>query len=86
MVNFIDLFSPWVRSGGGGGGGGEGDVAGGLGGESGGGRVRVQGRRRFVSKQLNAVCQAQYNDVGETFERRGGAHMGVSERIDTILN
>ena len=25
-------------------------------------------------------------DVGETSERRGGAHMGFSERIDTILN
>ena len=24
--------------------------------------------------------------VGETFERRGGAHMGFSERIDTVLN
>ena len=25
-------------------------------------------------------------DVRETSERRGGAHMGFSERIDTILN
>ena len=25
-------------------------------------------------------------NVGETSERRGGAHMGFSERIDTILN
>ena len=26
------------------------------------------------------------DNVGETFEKRGGAHMGFSERIDTILN
>ena len=25
-------------------------------------------------------------DVGETFDRQGGAHMGSSDRIDTILN
>ena len=25
-------------------------------------------------------------DVGETSERRGGAHMGFAEHIDTILN
>ena len=25
-------------------------------------------------------------DVGETSERRGGAHMGFSERVDTVLN
>ena len=25
-------------------------------------------------------------DVGENSERRGGAHMGFSEHIDTILN
>ena len=25
-------------------------------------------------------------NVGETSERRGGAHIGFSERIDTILN
>ena len=25
-------------------------------------------------------------DVGETSERRGGAHMDFSDRIDTILN
>ena len=25
-------------------------------------------------------------NAGETSERRGGAHMGFSERIDTILN
>ena len=25
-------------------------------------------------------------NVGETFEKCGGAHMGFSERIDTILN
>ena len=56
-------------------------------GEGGGGGGRVQGRRRFVSKQQpNTVCQVQYNDVGESSESRGGAHMGVSERIDTILN
>ena len=26
------------------------------------------------------------NYIGETSERRAGAHMGFSERIDTILN
>ena len=26
------------------------------------------------------------DNVGETSERRGGAHMGFSERINTILN
>ena len=36
-----------------------------------------------VSPDVGTIVK---NNVGETSQRRGGAHMGVSEHIDTILN
>ena len=41
-----------------------------------------QHRRRRRRRRRNSFK----GDVGETSERRGGAHMGFSERIDTTLN
>ena len=41
-------------------------------------------------RQLEQKALVNWNrfkaDVGETSERRGGAHVGFSERIDPILN
>ena len=38
-----------------------------------------------IVSQTNTGTVSMSN-AGETSERRGGAHMGFSERIDTILN
>ena len=35
---------------------------------------------------LGAAKNGLKGNVGETSERQGGAHMGFSERIDTVLN
>ena len=46
----------------------------------------------FLKRTREGHCQSgeHWNrfkgNVGETSERRGAAHMGFSERIDTILN
>ena len=48
-------------------------------------RSSMKGRERAIVNQTNigTVLKAP---LGETSERRGRAHMGFSERIDTILN
>ena len=43
-------------------------------------------RTREGHRQSDKNWNRFNGDVGETSERRGGAHMGFSERIDTILN
>ena len=64
-----------------------------------GGMIRVNRLSRTRQSNLKPWLQnkTEYNHsemkkgkitckIGETPERRGGAHMGISERIDTILN
>ena len=46
-------------------------------------RSSLKGRERAIVKQTNTGTVSK---AGETSETRGGAHMGFSERIDTILN
>ena len=48
-------------------------------------RASLKGRGRAIVNQTNTgtVSRATF---GEASERRGGAHMDFSERIDTILN
>ena len=48
-------------------------------------RSSLKGRERAIVSQTNIGTVFQGN-VGETSERRGEAHMGFSERLDTILN
>ena len=43
-------------------------------------------RTRKGHRQSNEHWNRFKGNVGETSERRGGAYMGFSERIDTILN
>ena len=43
-------------------------------------------RTRECHRQSDEHWNCFKGDVGETSERRGGAHMGFSERIYTILN
>ena len=38
------------------------------------------------SRQSGERRKCFKKNVGETFQRCGGAHMGFSERVDTILN
>ena len=51
-------------------------------------RSSVKGRERAIVNQTSRLGTAGFKgNVGQTSERRGGAHMGFSERrIDTILN
>ena len=50
------------------------------------------GRLQNCLVPLQSHCQSDEHwnrfrgDIGETFERWGGAHMGFSEHIDAILN
>ena len=46
----------------------------------------LKGRERAVVSETNIGTPDFKVKVGETSERRGGAHMGFSELIDTILN
>ena len=46
----------------------------------------LKGRERAIVNQTNTGWNPFKANVGDTSERRGGAHMGFSERIDTILN
>ena len=48
-------------------------------------RSSLIGRERAIVSQTNIGIVSKAT-VGETSERRDGAHMGVSERIATILN
>ena len=48
-------------------------------------RSSLKGRERAIVSQTNIGIVSNAT-LGETSERRGGAHMGFSERIDTILN
>ena len=41
---------------------------------------------RDGDRQSDEHMDCSKGNVGETSERRGGAHMGFSERIDSILN
>ena len=43
-------------------------------------------RCRAIASEINFSLFCFKGDFGETSERRDGAHMGFSERIDTILN
>ena len=45
----------------------------------------LKGRERVIVSQTN-IGTVSKCDVRETSERRGAAHMGFSERTDTILN
>ena len=49
------------------------------------GRSSMKGRERAIVNQTNigTVSKATF---GKTSERWGGAHMGFSERTDTILD
>ena len=49
---------------------------------------RCPGERSEVGdRQLPVVwALVSKGNVGKTSERQGGAHMGFSERIDTVLN
>ena len=42
-------------------------------------------RTREVHRQSDEHWNCFKGNFGDTFERRGGAHMGFPERIDTIL-
>ena len=48
-------------------------------------RPSLKGRERAIFNQTN-IRNCLKGDVGETSERRGGAHMGFSELIGAILN
>ena len=48
-------------------------------------RSSFRGRERVI-RQLDQHWNCFKGNLGETRERRGGAHMGLLERIDTILN
>ena len=39
-----------------------------------------------IATILNGIWNCLKGNIGETSERRGGAHMGFSGRIDTISN
>ena len=43
-------------------------------------------RTRKGHRESDELWNRFKGNAGETSERRGGAHMGFSERIDTILN
>ena len=45
----------------------------------------LRGRERAIVNQTN-IGTISKPTLGETSESRDGAHMGFSERIDTILN
>ena len=47
-------------------------------------RSSVKGRERAIDSQTN-IRTVSKGDAGDSSERQGGAHMGFSERIDTIL-
>ena len=46
-------------------------------------RSSLKERERSIVKKTNV--ETFKGNVGETFERQGGAHMGFSEHSDTIL-
>ena len=48
-------------------------------------RSSLRGRERAIVNQTNSGPVSKATD-GETSERKGGAHVGFSERIVTILN
>ena len=51
--------------------------------------LRAQSQGRHITDRLERGSAGRNPfkaNVGDTSERRGGAHMGFSERIDTILN
>ena len=48
--------------------------------------IRTLDWTREGHRQSDGHCNRSKGDIGETSERRGGEHMGFSERIDTILN
>ena len=49
-------------------------------------RSSLKRRKRAIVNQTNIKTVCFKGNVGETSERRGGAHMGFSARIDAILN
>ena len=54
--------------------------------EKGGGRHFHPPRLRTICVQLGKYWHCFEGNLGETAERRGRAHMGLSERYDAILN
>ena len=48
-------------------------------------RPSLKGRERVIFRQTN-IGTVSKATLGETSEKRSGAHMGFSERIDTVLN
>ena len=48
-------------------------------------RSSLKGRERAIVNQTN-IGTVSKATLGKLLEKRGGAHMGFSERIDTILN
>ena len=48
-------------------------------------RSSLKGRERAIVNQTN-IGTVSKSTMGETSERRGGAHMGFFERTNTILN
>ena len=48
-------------------------------------RSSLKGRETAIVSQTN-IGTVSKATLGVTSERRGGAHMGNSQRIDTILN
>ena len=48
-------------------------------------RSSLTGRERAIVNQTNNGTVSK-ETLGETSERQGGAHIGFSDRIDTILN
>ena len=49
-------------------------------------RSSLKGQERAIVNPTNTGTVSGKGNVGETSERRGGAHMGFFELIDTILN
>ena len=50
-------------------------------------RAKTGGKSQSdISRQSEKHWNRFKDNVWETSEKRGGAHMGFSERIDTILN
>ena len=49
-------------------------------------RSSLKGREKAIVNQTNIGASYFKGNVRETSERRDGAHMGFSQRIDTILN
>ena len=49
------------------------------------GRSSMKGRERVIVSQTKTGTVSKAT-LGETGERRGGAHMGFSDHIDTLLN